>query len=354
MIPGGNVRVGDNRLLYRNLWYSVRAVAVLAPAQGRVSAHPVSTRASVGTGCAERVAIRTGAGYARTVGRVVVVGSLNADLTVRTERLPRPGETVHGSSLVVAPGGKSANQAVAAARLGGSVALLGAVGRDDHADLLLRSLGEAGVDTGAVRRLPGTATGTALITVDRAGENTIVLSAGANGELTPEHLSALPSLLEGAAVLCLCFEIPMATVVAAARLGRQAGACVVLNPSPAAPIPEALLAEVGVLILNETEAAEVGDRGRWPAAIVTRGSEGADVIQEGRATSVPAVPVTPVDTTGAGDAFTGAVAARLAAGTPLLDAARFAARAAAWSTTRPGAQPSYATLADLDGWDPRG
>lgn len=301
--------------------------------------------------------------YPRSVRRVVVVGSLNADLTVTTERLPRPGETVHGSPLVVAPGGKSANQAAAAARLGAEVALLGAVARDDHGDLLLRRLREAGVDVEDVLRLEGTATGTALITVDARGENTIVLSAGANGRLTPDRLGGLPQRLQGAAVLCLAFEVPMDTVVEAARLAHAAGVRVLLNPSPSAPIPDLLLADTDLLLLNVTEAADLlGARGDWavtasglrqrggPAAIVTLGSDGAVVLQDGRVTAVPATPVTPVDTTGAGDAFTGAVAARLAQGDSLAEAATFAARAAAWSATRPGAQPSYATLAELQAW----
>lgn len=297
------------------------------------------------------------------MGRVVVAGSLNADLTVRTDRLPRAGETVHGSPLVVAPGGKSANQAAAAARLGAEVALVGAVGRDDHGDLLLRGLREAGVDVEDVLRLPGTATGTALITVDARGENTIVLSAGANGELTPDRLARLPGRLRDAALLCLCFEVPMETVVAAARSAAAAGVRVLLNPSPAAPIPDPLLAGVSLLLVNESEAADLLDAGGdWaaaadrlrrrglPAAIVTLGGEGAVVLEDGRVTPIAPTPITPVDTTGAGDAFTGAVAARLASGDSVSGAARFAARAAAWSATRPGAQPSYATLAELDRW----
>lgn len=299
------------------------------------------------------------------MARVVVVGSLNADLTVRTERLPRPGETVRGSPVVVAPGGKSANQAAAAARLGAEVALLGAVGRDDHGDLLLRRLQEAGVDVEGVLRLDGPPTGTALITVDAGGENTIVISAGANGELGPDRLAGLPQRLLGAAVLCLCFEVPMETAVEAARSARAAGVPVLLNPSPAAGIPDALMAATSLLLLNETEAADLIDASAdWavtasrlqrrvgPAAIVTLGGEGAVVLQDGQVTVIPATPVTPVDTTGAGDAFTGAVAARLARGDSLTGAASFAARAAAWSTTRPGAQPSYATLAELEAWCP--
>lgn len=318
--------MGDKALLYRNRTASVRARSV-RPWEAAILC-----------------TVEAG-------GRVVVVGSLNADLVVRTSRLPRPGETVHGSPLVVSPGGKSANQAAAAARLGARVAMVGAVGADPHGELLVHELGASGVEVGGVQRLRGVATGTALITVDAGGENTIVISAGANGELTPERLSGLPALLRGAAVLCLSFEVPMETVIAAAGAGHDAGARVVLNPSPAAPIPAALRDRVGLLVLNQAEAdALLGTDDDWPAVIVTRGAEGAVVIEGGRETPIPAVPITPVDTTGAGDAFTGAVAARLAGGAPLLDAARFAARAAAWSATRPGAQPSYASLSDLESW----
>ncbi|MGH7921762.1 MAG: ribokinase, partial [Candidatus Dormibacteraceae bacterium] len=190
-------------------------------------------------------------------GRVVVVGSLNVDLTVRTRRLPRPGETLHGSPLGVSPGGKSANQAAAAARLGASVGLLGAVGDDDHGALLLRELEAAGVDVTRVRRLPGRTTGSALITVDEHGENTIVISPGANGELTPALLDSLPEMLDGAAALCLCFEVPMETVVAAALLAREAGVRILLNPSPARPVPVQILSVTGVLLLNKSEATEL-------------------------------------------------------------------------------------------------
>lgn len=292
----------------------------------------------------------------------MVVGSLNADLVVRTERLPRRGETVRGSPLVVAPGGKGANQAAAAARLGARVAMVGAVGEDAHGDLLLRELRAAGVDVAPVQRLPGLATGTALITVDRGGENTIVVSAGANGALTPERLSGLVPLLSGAGALCLSFEVPMKTVTAAARLARGASVPVLLNPSPAAPIPGPLLEAVGLLVLNRTEAADLlGAEGDWaataaalsgkvPAALVTLGAEGAVVLEDGRVTPIPPTPVDVVDSTGAGDAFTGALAARLASGDGLVAAAHVAARAAAWSVMRPGAQPSYATRSELEAW----
>ena len=292
---------------------------------------------------------------------MVVVGSLNADLTVVTERLPRPGETVHGSPLVVAPGGKSANQAAAAARLGARVAMVGAVGQDAYGDLLRHGLEEASVDVQRVLRLPDVATGTAMITVDAAGENTIVISAGANGELTPDRLPpGLADLLQGAAVLCLSFEVPMETVVAAAGLAQEAGTQVLLNPSPAAPIPDLLLDAVDLLLLNESEAADLFGAGDdWAAmavrlrqrgratAVVTLGSAGAVVLEEGQVTSIPAVPITAVDTTGAGDAHSGVFLAGLGAGLTVGEAARRANAAAALTVTRAGAATSP-TRAELD------
>lgn len=286
---------------------------------------------------------------------VLVVGSLNTDLTVRTDRLPRPGETVAGSPLATLPGGKGANQAVAAARLGARVEMVGAVGADGHGEMLLGALRAAGVGTRHVRRLPGTATGSALIVVDRAGENTIVVSPGANGELLPEHAEPF---VAGAGVLCLCLEIPLPTVLAAARAGRECGTRVVLNLSPAMAVPRELLAATDVLLVNGHEAAELlgldAEPRDWRAraddlrragvgeAVVTLGAAGAVVFAaDGRATAVPAPAVTAVDTTGCGDAFTGALAARLAADDGLVPAARVACAVAALAATRTGAQNSY-------------
>lgn len=301
------------------------------------------------------------------MSRIVVVGSLNADLVVRVQRLPGPGETVPGSELTVLPGGKGANHAAAAGRLGGDVALLGRVGDDPHGRLLLDAAASADVDTRAVARLPGVATGTAVIAVDAAGENTIIVSPGANGRLAPDDLDA--GLVGSAGVLCLCLEIPQETVLAAARIAHAGGATVVLNLSPSAPVPAELLALVDVLLVNDHEAADLlgpdVPAAGWPAvgdalaargvarAVVTLGAHGAVVLDPSaagsqRVVAVPAVPVEAVDTTGCGDAFTGALAVRLAAGESLVDAARFAARVGAVAATRRGAQSSYPTLAELD------
>ena len=303
-----------------------------------------------------------------SAGKVVVVGSLNADLTVRTERFPQPGETLNGSELVIVPGGKSANQAAAAAILGAEVRLFGAVGADGHGDLLLQAAADAGVDASRVLRRTGTATGTAMIVVDAAGENTIIVSPGANGTVTGAELPA--DLFEGAAVLCLSLEVPLEAVTAAARAGHDAGTQVLLNLSPYREVPAELLDFTDVLLLNTHEAALVtglaDPASDWEAVIaalgelgvrrtiITLGGDGAVVLDgtaadADRVVTVAPTRVTAVDTTGCGDAFTAATAARLAAGDSLADAATFAARAGALAATREGAQSSYSALLELAG-----
>lgn len=277
---------------------------------------------------------------------IVVVGSLNADLVVRTERFPKPGETLQGSDLAILPGGKSANQAVAAGRLGGTVRMIGAVGDDGNGTLLRESVASAHVDTTHVAVRQGVATGTAVITVDAAGENTIVISGGANATLTPEDLPA--SAFDGAGVLGLCLEVSIDVVLAAARAGRAAGATVLTNLSPFGAVPQKLLDLTDVLLVNEHEAAELGDHG-VARSIVTRGGAGCTVHDgDADAVDVDAVRVEPVDTTGCGDAFMGAVALRLDAGDSLLEAARFAVGVGAYAATKPGAQASYPTTSELE------
>ena len=305
-----------------------------------------------------------GGGGSKSTGRIVVVGSLNADLTIYCDRLPQPGETVQGHGFAVNPGGKSANQAVAAGRLGGHVSLVGAVGEDPNGDMLLASVAGAGVDVGHVRT-SGEATGVAVIAVDARGENNIIISAGANGTLSPKDVAGAADVLEGAAVVSLCLEIGMDTVLAAAQAGHDGGAQVLLNLSPYAEIPEALAGLADVLLVNAHEAALFLGGGipgagapaeDWDAVrerfaargirqvLVTLGSRGSvvlDSLSESRVTFVEPTEVNAVDTTGAGDAFTGAVAVRLAAGDGLADAAAFASVAAAMATTRKGTQAAY-------------
>lgn len=300
---------------------------------------------------------------------VVVVGSLNADLTIYTQRMPRPGETLVGTDFAVHPGGKSANQAVAAAKVGAHVRMIGAVGNDANGELLLDSVGGAGVDVTPVLRLDGVPTGVAGITVDAQGENSIVIVPGANGELSSRHVEDAADVFEGAAVVCLCLEVDQATVEAAALAGRAAGATVVLNLSPSAPLSGALRGAVDVLLINAHEAGDLLGRPVDPAAadwaqvgaelaelgfgrvIVTLGADGSVVLEAGEPTPVTRIEpttVTAVDTTGSGDAFTGTLAARLAQGDALADAARYASVAAALAATRHGAQPSYADAAEVE------
>jgi ribokinase len=290
---------------------------------------------------------------------IAVVGSLNLDLVVRVPRLPGPGETVSGDEVFRNPGGKGANQAVAAARLGRGVAMVGCVGDDEAGRELLASLEADGVDRSRVRVVDGVPTGTAFITVGEGGENQIVVSPGANARLAPDDVATAGTALAAAAVTLLQLEIPLETVVAAAR---AAGGTVVLNPAPVRALPADLLGEVDVLVPNRVELAQLAPgrvpatveeaaelAGRLPvrAVVVTLGADGALVVEHGRARHVPAVPVRPVDTTAAGDAFCGGLADALAAGATLEDAARRAVRVAAAACLRQGAQASLPTPADL-------
>ncbi|MEV7606563.1 ribokinase [Paenarthrobacter sp. NPDC089322] len=305
---------------------------------------------------------------------IVVVGSLNADLTIYTERLPQPGETVHGNGFAVNPGGKSANQAVAASKLGGAVTLIGAVGDDPNGAMLLESTANAGVDVSRVRRSDA-ATGVAVISVDANGENSIIISAGANGTLSPADVDV--AAFQDAAVVCLCLEVGIDTVIAAAQAGHDAGATVLLNLSPYSEVPGLLAGLTDVLLVNAHEAALfLGSEAVIPAAdadvaawepvrsqfadrgmqrvLVTLGSQGSvvlDSLARGAAdqlTRIAPTRVSAVDTTGAGDAFTGAVAARLAAGDSLAEAAAFASVAAALAATKKGTQAAYANSAEVE------
>src|SRR5215208_1945722 len=276
---------------------------------------------------------------------VVVVGSVNADLVVTVARLPRAGETVSGGTFARHGGGKGANQAVAAARAGARVALVGAVGADDLGDEALRELEAEGVDVSAVLRLAHVPTGVAAIVVDERGENQIAVASGANAALTGEAVAtALPSLLTGEGVVLLGHEVPPEAVRAGAEAARAAGWPAILNPAPARP----LIDDLGGVILtpNRAEARALTGEDDVEAAVrvlharsgapvlVTLGAEGALLTDERFAASSVDV----VDTTGAGDAVNGALAARLAAGEPLRDAVRFALAAASLSTRVPGAR----------------
>ncbi|MEU3886190.1 ribokinase [Streptomyces sp. NPDC029041] len=292
---------------------------------------------------------------------LLVVGSANADLVIAVERRPGAGETVLGSDLAVHPGGKGANQAVAAARLGARTALLARVGDDAHGRLLLDSQREAGVDTVGVL-VGGAPTGVALITVDPSGDNSIVVSPGANGRLTPEDVRAAGCLFQGSKVVSAQLEIPLETVVEAVR-NLAPGSRFVLNPSPPRPLPSQVLAACDPLIVNEHEAkvilgdSAVGDTPEdWArillakgprSVVVTLGGQGALVASSEGVSRVPAVKVDAVDTTGAGDSFTAALAWRLGAGESLAEAAAYAVRVGAATVTKEGAQASFPTAAEV-------
>ncbi|MGQ5654995.1 ribokinase [Streptomyces sp. EKR5.2] len=292
---------------------------------------------------------------------LLVVGSANADLVIRVERRPAAGETVLGSDLVVHPGGKGANQAVAAARLGARTALLARVGDDGHGRLLLQSQRAAGVDPAGVL-VGGAPTGVALITVDPSGDNSIVVSPGANARLAPEDVRAASGLLQASRVVSAQLEIPLETVVEVVR-SLPSGTRFVLNPSPPRPLPAEVLAACDPLIVNEHEARVIaggeldGSPEDWAAAllalgprsvVVTLGAEGALVATGEATTRIKSVKVDAVDTTGAGDAFTAALAWRLGAGSSLPDAAAYAARVGAAAVTRPGAQESFPTAEEVE------
>jgi len=272
---------------------------------------------------------------------IAVVGSINLDVVVRVERLPAPGETVVGGDRAELPGGKGANQAVAAARLGAPVLLVGRVGADPAGRRLREGLAGEGVGVEHVAEDAETPTGMALIAVDAAGENTIVVSPGANARVAAHDVDAAAEELAEAAVTLLQHEIPAEAVSAAVR---AAGGTVVLNPAPA----RALTDRVDVLVPNRSELAALAAGGPPEeaaarlavarAVVVTLGAEGALVVRDGHADRIPAPEVDAVDATGAGDAFCGALADALARGAELVEAARWAVGAAAVSVTRAGAQ----------------
>ena len=288
---------------------------------------------------------------------VTVVGSLNMDLVARTPRIPQPGETIIGGDFHTVPGGKGANQAVAAARLGAQVSMVGRVGRDAFANPLLENLAAAGVDHTFVTQYPGAATGVALIVVDDAGQNSIVVASGANMRLSPADVDAAEAAIAAADALLLQLESPLETVTRAAEVARTHRVTVILNPAPARPLPAALLSLVDVLIPNESETSlltgmPVGDQAEAETAaaalresgvgtvILTLGDRGALLAREGETERFPAFDVTPVDTTAAGDAFVGGFAVALAEGQSLAEAVRWGNAAGALATTKLGAQPS--------------
>jgi ribokinase len=291
--------------------------------------------------------------------KIAVVGSLNMDLVVRSPRIPVPGETIIGRQFQTLPGGKGANQAVAAARLGAEVAMVGRVGQDEFAKVLLHNLAANNVDHTFVFPDPGAPTGVALITVDNAGQNSIVVVSGANAHLSPAYVEVAESVIASARVLLLQLESPLVTVIRAAEIARAHGVSVILNPAPASaePLLGRLLSLVDIIIPNETETSlltglpvENDAQTRIAAAelrrmgvgtiILTLGARGALLADWHETKLFPAFNITPVDTTAAGDAFVGGFGVALAEGMPLPEAIRWGNAAGALATTQLGAQPS--------------
>ena len=299
------------------------------------------------------------------MARIYVLGSLNVDLVVAAPRPVQPGETIAGGDLRTIPGGKGANQAVAAARLGADVQMAGAVGRDAYGDLLLASLSGVGADVSRVSRVDRP-TGAALISVYPSGENSITIAPGANAAVTPEAArAALSGIGSGDFLLCQ-LETPLGAVEAGLAAARAAGATTILDPAPARPLPDRLLALVDVLTPNQTEAALLTDsagavetarqaeaaaqalRRRGPSVVIVKmGAAGCLVVAEGLTQAVPAPRVEAIDTTAAGDVFNAAFAVARLEGKDWKEAARFAAAAGAVSVTRAGAQPSAPTRAEV-------
>ncbi|WGG51513.1 ribokinase [Rugamonas sp. DEMB1] len=299
---------------------------------------------------------------------IVVIGSINMDLVLGVPRMPMPGETISGGPFATIAGGKGANQAVACARLAAGrvpVAMIGCVGDDGFGDTLRAALQDEGIDDSHVSTITATATGVASILVDAAGQNSIVLAAGANALLSPAHIDAARELIAAASIVVLQLEVPLETVGHAIKLAHSLGKTVLLNPAPARSLPAELLAQVDYLVPNEIEAAMLlgadAQGGAVAAAqaaqllalgcrnvLVTLGAEGVYAADANGGRFHPARQVKAVDSTAAGDTFIGGLVAALATGATLEQAIALGQRAAAISVTRRGAQTSIPYLHELD------
>ena len=289
------------------------------------------------------------------MAKVLVVGSINMDLVVRVPHSPRPGETVLGGDFETFPGGKGANQAVAAARMGGEVTMVGRVGSDNFGDTLIQGLVEDNIRTTYVIKDTDTPTGIAMIAVAANGENLIVVASGANYKVSEADVTNARDIMRDTDLLLLQLECPMEAVTAAIDLAKAYDIPVVLNPAPAQPLSQSLLANVDILTPNETELMMLAGEDTVDKAVekvlswgtknlvVTLGANGARVITEGVDRHIPAHEITAVDTTAAGDAFNGALAVAYAEGKTLLDAVEYGMAAGALAATRRGAQPSLPT-----------
>lgn len=299
----------------------------------------------------------------KTNKKILVIGSSNTDMSVKTSVLPKPGETVIGGVFRMGQGGKGANQAVAAKKLGGDVSFVCKLGRDIFGENALAHYAEVGLDTGRVL-YSDKPSGVALICIDDKAENSIVVASGANSEVTDVDIESLSGLIRESEILLLQLEIPLPAVVKAAEIARSSGVMVVLNPAPAVELPDELLKCVTLLIPNECEAASISgieindeDTARMSVkaikdkgvsnVIVTMGSKGA-MVYDDEMSFIPALKVNAVDTTAAGDTFCGGVCVALAEGKSLKDAVKFATAASAIAVQRHGAQDSVPTREEVD------
>ena len=288
--------------------------------------------------------------------KIIVVGSSNVDLTVRVRRLPLPGETIRGATLLRTNGGKGANQAVAAARLGADVLFITCLGNDASGGMLSAQFAADGIDTSCIK-LSATPTGTALIFVDDNAENCIAVAPGSNNDLLPTDIDAARSTMEGASYLLVQLVIPMPTVVRAVELAHSLGIKTIMNPAPMNPVPEDLFSRIWLITPNQTEAEQLtgvhveseDDAARAAEVlfakgiknvIVTMGSKGSLVCTPEGREFVPSRKVKAIDTTGAGDVYNGALVAALSQGKSLIEAARIATLASSIAVTRMGAQTS--------------
>lgn len=295
--------------------------------------------------------------------RILVIGSSNTDMTVRSATLPKPGETVLGGDFRMGPGGKGANQAVAARLLGGEVTFVCKLGRDMFGEGASKHYESCGLDTSKIL-WSDRPSGVALITVDSKAENSIVVASGANADVTVSDIDSVADIIKSSGILLLQLEIPMDAVVHAAEIAYSAGVQVVLNPAPAAALPAELLKCVSILIPNETEASAISgiDINNLETAaaaaerlkgmgvrevIITMGSRGS-MVCDGECTFVPAVKVNAVDTTAAGDTFCGGVCVALSEGKALSEAVKFATAASSIAVQRPGAQDSVPNRCEVD------
>lgn len=296
--------------------------------------------------------------------KILIIGSSNTDMTVRTEKLPLPGETVLGGTFTMGHGGKGANQAVAAKRLGGDVAFVCKVGKDLFGDSSVKGYECEGIDISHIlySELPS---GVALISVDADAENSISVASGANLDFSPEDIRSMENVIKDASILLLQLEIPVETVLEAARIASEAGLYVILNPAPACKLPEEIYRYVSLLIPNETEAGQMSgisisdcDSAESAAmvlmksgtknVIITLGSKGSMIYGENGSEFIPSRKVDAVDTTAAGDTYCGALSVALAEGKTLHDAAVFATAASSIAVTRRGAQDSIPTRSEVD------